>query len=634
MKRLCIGFGLVVILLWSAGVPGARIAAAKAPAKRDLSCRPPAATRQIVEPPDVVVGNLPLDASGEHELILAVHKDSERFCYRYRLNGAEQNVAPSIRVHRGEHFALRIVNDLAGPSSGERVASSALPPCSPMNMPAAPAVARAGYLNRTIEDSYIHGSPADTNIHLHGFEGPPSEENVFLSTLSTPMHACEYHVTIPATQPPGTYLYHPHAHGTSDDQVAAGLDGVWIVEPDKPQIARSAEHVILMRYRMPAIFDNMFVPNTDAFVSDATAHEAAMPVGSPMPYDPFNPPPWPVTFPMTMGGVSLDPTGCNGISSEPNLALDGTDAPATLEVTPGQPQLLRLANGTSDTATRLQLRDANGRRVPLLVVGLDGVPVSGDMQHPLSQYIAMKEVMVTSMSRADILLTLDPGARLTLSREHYCEGKDAFYQMHHDLLTIQAGPAPATTGVMLESKPAVIADTPAARLVAFAKANPAMIHRRALTFTEYVFPKSKKTPLHVGFYITDTTDPNFHEHPFSPVYVKGKAFPINADVVVKRGAIEEWYLINASMEAHAFHIHQMSFVLEKNSSGIPVTVDTAFVPVGRLLPNVRYPNYPLIKPAITKILLDFRHVPRGTFVFHCHMLFHEDAGMMAIVKVV
>ncbi|HYL27566.1 MAG TPA: multicopper oxidase domain-containing protein [Candidatus Nitrosotalea sp.] len=34
------------------------------------------------------------------------------------------------------------------------------------------------------------------------------------------------------------------------------------------------------------------------------------------------------------------------------------------------------------------------------------------------------------------------------------------------------------------------------------------------------------------------------------------------------------------------------------------------------------------------MLLDFRHVPRGTFVFHCHMLFHEDRGMMAIIKVV
>ena len=634
MKRLCIGFGLVLVFLWNAGEPGAGVAAAKAPAKRDFSCRPPAVTHDLVEPPDIETWNLPIDASGERELILAVYKDSQRYCYRYSFNGEEHNVAPTIRVRRGEHFAIRIVNDMAGSARGGHVASTAIPACSPMMMPAAPAVAHAGYLNHTIQDRYMRGSPVDTNVHLHGFEGPPVDENIFLSTLSTPMHACEFHVTIPATQPPGTYLYHPHAHGSSDDQVAFGLDGVWIVEPDQPQIARSAEHVVLIRYRLPFIFDSLFAPNTDAFVADAVAHEAARPLGSPVPYDPFNPPPWPVAFPMKIGDVSLDPTGCNGVGSDLHFALDGSDAPAQLQVTPGQPQLLRIANGTSDTGTRLQLRDADGHRRPLQVVGLDGVPVSGDMEHPLSQYIAMKELMTTSMSRADILVTLDPGTTLMLSSEPFCEGKDGFYQMHHDLLQIKAASAAAAPAMALLSKPAVIADTPAARLVAFANANPSLVRRRALTFTEYVFAKHKKTPLHPGYFITDTTNSNFHEHPFSPVYVSDKAFPSNADVVVKRGTIEEWDLINASMESHAFHIHQMAFVLEKSGAGIPLMVDTAFVPVGRLLPNRRDPNYPLIKPSITKLLLDFRNVPRGTFVFHCHMLFHEDAGMMAIIKVV
>jgi FtsP/CotA-like multicopper oxidase with cupredoxin domain len=632
-QRLFIGVCVVLALLWSGGASGVGLAAGKAPAKRDFSCRPPAATREIVEPPDIETWNLPVDASGERELILAVYKDSQRYCYRYTWNGQEHNVAPTIRVRRGEHFAIRIVNDLAGPARGAHIASTAIPPCTPMMMPAAPAVQHAGYLNHTIEDRYTHGSRVDTNLHLHGFEGPAVDENVFLSTLSTPMHACEFHVTIPATQPPGTYLYHPHAHGTADDQVGFGLDGVWIVEPDQPQIARSADHVILLRYRIPIVLDSVFAPSDDPFVADAVAHEAARPLGSPVPYDPFNPPPWPVNFPMKIGDVSLDPTGCNGAGSDVHLALDGSDAPAQLEVTPGQPQLLRIANGTSDTGTRLQLRDANGGRRPLQVVGLDGVPVSGDMEHPLSQYIAINDLMTTSMSRTDILVTLDPGTMLTLSAEHFCEGKDGFYQGHRDLLQIKAGPA-AAAATALQSRPAVIADTPAAKLVAFAKANPSLVHRRALTFTEYAFAKHKKTPFHYGYFVTDTTNPNFHEHQFSPVYASGKAFPTNADVTVKRGSVEEWYLINASMESHAFHMHQMAFVIEKGSGGIPLTVDTAFLPVGKLLPNRHDPNYPLIKPTITKLLLDFRNVPRGTFVFHCHMLFHEDAGMMAIIKVV
>ena len=117
-----------------------------------------------------------------------------------------------------------------------------------------------GYLNHTIDDRWMAMAPIDTNIHLHGYEGPESEENIFLSTLSTPMHACEYHITIPRTQPAGTYMYHPHSHGSSDAEVALGLDGVWIVEPDETQLPRSAEHVIMLRYRIPLVFRQSVCP--------------------------------------------------------------------------------------------------------------------------------------------------------------------------------------------------------------------------------------------------------------------------------------------------------------------------------------------------------------------------------------
>lgn len=635
---------LVPALLLLASIAGVSptIALASAGGPHPLVCGPMGGSlgglRVLVEPPDVDVWKLPLDATGEHELILAVHRDGHgndaRYCYTYVWNGQEQTMAPTIHVRRGEHFAIRIVNDISGPSKGEQVASTAIPACMPMAMPAPKTHHYVGYLNHTIDDQWMHLAPVDTNLHLHGFEGPESEENIFLSSLSTPMHACEYHVTIPPTQPAGTYMYHPHTHGASDVEVALGLDGVWIVEPDTPQLPRADEHVIMLRYRIPFENDNAYAPDTNPFFPAAATHEGALRTATPVPYDPFNPPPWPLTFPMTAGGVTLDGTGCNGVASDVFTAVNGIDAPVSLDVAPGTPQLLRIVNGTSDSASALQIHDAQGRVQPIHLVGLDGIAVSGDSAHPLSQYVSTNELMITSMSRADILVTVAPGEKLTLASEHYCQGVDGFFQMHHNLVKIRANADPPAQPVALRTEPAVISDTPAGRLLAYVRAHPSEVHRRAITFTEYVLPKKGKTPGHQAYYITDTTNPDFHEHPFWPAYTAGGTVPSNPDIVVKRGSIEEWSLINTTMESHAFHIHQMAFVQDVAIAGTPLMADTVFVPIGKLLPNPRDPNYPLVKPRITKILLDFRNVPRGTFVFHCHMLFHEDHGMMAIIKVV
>lgn len=609
-------------------------AAPGAPAVAQAShvCGPSVASHALERPPDVEMWNAPLDASDEHELILAVHRDGDRFCYRYAWGGVVRTVAPTIRVRRGEHFALRIANDISGPSRGENVASTAMLPCMPMHMPPATLTRYVGYLNHTVYDRYMHVAPVDTNIHLHGFQGPADQENIFLSTLSTPLHACEYRITIPRTQPPGMYLYHPHVHGASYNEVAGGLAGVWIVEPDEPQLARSAEHVIILRYRLPARLDNPFAPDEGAFGTAGASYEGARPAAPPVSYDPFKPPPWPVTFPMRAGGVALDPTGCDGLASEAIVSVNGSETPARLGVPAARTQLLRILNATSDSPKLLRIRDGAGREVPFRVVGLDGVPVSGNMEHPLAGYIPMNSLMLSPMSRADVLVTLEPGSTLTLSSEHFCEGKDMFFQMHHDLLTI-AGMATGSHAANVASGPVAIAATPAARLVAFVRTHPSLVHRRAITFTEYAFPRRGAIPLHAAYYITDTTNPHFHEHPFWPVYRPGAMVPSNPDIVVRQGAIEEWYLINATMESHAFHIHQMAFVQEHSPMGMPVTIDTVFVPVGSLQPNPQNPNYPLVNPSITRVILDFRHVPKGEFVFHCHMLFHEDRGMMGIIRV-
>lgn len=587
------------------------------------------------QPPRIEMWKLPVDAAGRNELVLGVHKDRDRFCYRYTYDGTVQTVSPVIVVRRGERFDLRIANDIDGQSRGEFVASNALPACMPMPMPEAHVAHYVGYLNHQVDDRWMPKLAVDTNIHLHGFQGPAIQENVFLSTLSTPMHACEYHIDIPQSQPPGTYFYHPHVHGASGVQIAVGLAGTWIVEPDTPQIAASADHVVYLSYLWPAAVDYQYMPDYTPLYIAGMIHEAARKNAAPVPYDPFNPPAWTLGFPLAAAGLAMDPHACDGINSEAVVTINGYRIPATLTVAGGQDQLLRIVNGTSDSPKMLQLRDESGTVVPMHVAEIDANPFSGDMAHPLARYLAVKKLMVSSANRSDVLVNVPPGRTYTLWSTHYCEGAMAFLQLPHPMLhlagttTSESDPAPAVA-----SEPVNITDTPAAKLVAYAQAHPALVRKRAITFTEYLFPAHGKVPIHSSYFITDTTNPNFHEHAYYPRYAAGTTIPERADITVKRGSIEEWYLFNATMESHTFHIHQMSFVqIDGGPDGVPVTIDDMWDPVGTLLANPKDPQYPLVKPSVVRMLMDFRSVPRGTFVFHCHMLFHEDRGMMGIIRV-
>ncbi len=571
---------------------------------------------------------------GRNELVLAVHKERDRYCYRYNVDGVMRSFPPVIVLRRGERFDLRIANDISGQSRGEFVSSNALPPCTPMAMPPATVLHYVGYLNHQLDDRWMPKLAVDTNVHLHGFQGSALQENVFLSTLSTPMRACEYHIDIPRSQPPGTYFYHPHVHGGSGEQIAGGLAGTWIVEPDTPQVPPAADHLVYLAYRWPPTNDYEYMPDYTALYAAGMVHEAALKKAGPIPHDPFHPPAWPLPFPLAAAGLAMDPHACDWINSEGVVTVDGYATPAALAVPGGEEQLLRIVNGTSDSPKMLELRDEAGNKLPMRVAEIDANPVGGDMAHPLACYLSVKKLMVSAANRSDILINIPPGRTYTLWSTHFCEGAMAFLQLPHPLLHV-TGTAltESDRAPVVASQPVNPADTPAAKLVAYARAHPSLVRKRAITFTEYVLPPHGKIPIHATHFITDTTDPSFREHAYYPQYARGQTVPERADITVKRRSIEEWYIFNTTMESHTFHIHQMSFVQIDGPNGVPVTLDDMFDPVGTLLPNQKNPQYPLVKPSLVRVLMDFRNVPRGTFVFHCHMLFHEDRGMMGIIRV-
>jgi len=99
-------------------------------------------------------------------------------------------------------------------------------------------------------------------------------------------------------------------------------------------------------------------------------------------------------------------------------------------------------------------------------------------------------------------------------------------------------------------------------------------------------------------------------------------------IIARQGEVEEWVIENRSRESHAFHIHQLHFLLMQ-WDGVPV--DEPFL---RDTINVPYwdgksPRYPSVT-----LRMDFRNPDAvGTSVYHCHLLEHEDGGMMGIIRI-
>ena len=94
------------------------------------------------------------------------------------------------------------------------------------------------------------------------------------------------------------------------------------------------------------------------------------------------------------------------------------------------------------------------------------------------------------------------------------------------------------------------------------------------------------------------------------------------------GTTETWTIVNKpfqdNQETHNFHIHQTKFEV----------VDVSEVPRGGASAKRMVDNYPV--PIGGSIRINVRFLEQqagGRFVFHCHILEHEDKGMMAEIEV-
>lgn len=106
----------------------------------------------------------------------------------------------------------------------------------------------------------------------------------------------------------------------------------------------------------------------------------------------------------------------------------------------------------------------------------------------------------------------------------------------------------------------------------------------------------------------------------------GETFDMNTvNQTVKLNAVEAWTITNNRIFGHAFHIHDVQFSIVSRSTGDVPDVEKGWKDTLGIMPN----------ETVTFIAkFDDYASPTDAYMYHCHMMNHEDGGLMGQFLVV
>lgn len=243
-----------------------------------------------------------------------------------------------------------------------------------------------------------------------------------------------------------------------------------------------------------------------------------------------------------------------------------------VRIRPGETQLWRLANISANIYYRLHLQGGHFQ-----VVAHDGYPVD--------RIWSADSLLLAAGTRFDVLVRGGPaGTTRRLETLAYTTGPAGNTFPRADLATVVSAGRPVPPAALPPTF-APTEDLGRARIAA----------HRTVVFSE--------NAAGTQFFINGR---QFDEH--------------RVDIRSRLNTVEEWTVRNDSDEEHSFHVHTDHFQL-MSTNGRPHhghgLQDVANVPArGRIVIRIRFSDY------------------TGKTVLHCHILNHEDAGMMAVLQIV
>ena len=422
-------------------------------------------------------------------------------------------------------------------------------------------------------DRHIHGAmqpaPAVRTVpHLHGAQ-TDSESDGLPEKWFTPGHSARY--SYPNRQQAATLWYHDHALGITRLNVYAGLSGFFLLRD-------------VDEHRMDLPSGGFEIP---LLLQDRNLDDKGQLVYSPTHED----------------GVELAP-GVWGPEFFGNLPVVNGAIYPYLEVEPRRYRF-RVLNGANSRFFNLYLNlAARPTDIPSLVsfhqIGTDG----GFLQSP----VELKKLLLAPAERADLVVDFSglEGKTLTLSND-------------------AAAPYPGW-GMLYPNR------VPLYELMQFRVTLPKSSNQTTSVPVASPFTKLKEADaaLTRDFVLTEKIDGQGRS---LGVRINAKSYDDPVTETVKLNSIEIWRFINTTDDAHPMHLHLVQFqILRRQGFNVASFRSGILGMVGA--PRLPQPNEAgwkdtaVVHPGeVLSILIPFEGYA-GRYVFHCHMLEHEDNDMM------
>lgn len=530
-----------------------------------------------------------------------------------------------------------------------------------------------------------HAQPVDdphcfngTNLHTHGLWVNPAGngDNVLLSI--NPGVKFQYEYNVPSDHPSGTFWYHTHRHGSTALQVSSGMAGALIIRGNRLPTAQKNGDIDVL---MGGIKERVLVFQQIQYAC-RTAPTKGFPHG---------------TIKQTAGGRYLCDPGDVGVIEDydqfgPNTwphsgrytSVNGEVLP-TFQATQGQVERWRMIHaGVRDTIT-LQFVEAKPGK---LRAGLPRIASSADQEKVIAANCSGKVLPYTLLAADGLTLAHGPQVPLATFQPGYrWDALVAFPKVVDgpgvDYCVIDAS-AP-TTGVLpggspsrqllgfVNVAPGTATPDPAKRVAEVLTANAqasamepavraAVVADLAagLKFTRFVphpdIAASEVTGTQELTFFIDTNGPTKFEIGNTLNTADVKPYdPNRIDRKLTLGGVDEWTL-QSHFVSHPFHIHvnpfQIVSITDPNGKDVSAAdaiddANDAIDPQYRGLKDV-WKDTLFIKsllPPDTKLPTGFSGIYTvkirtryqryiGEYVLHCHILDHEDQGMMQNVEVV